>query len=96
MAQAEPLLVMEGITKTFPGVLALQGASLRVGRGTVHALVGQNGSPVDPLRIRLPRGRALEGDFLTAFEQERERSDTLLGNAPAAAQKVASAAALTE
>src|SRR3954453_11505017 len=44
MAQTEPLLVMEGITKTFPGVLALQGASLRVGRGEVHALVGQNGA----------------------------------------------------
>ncbi len=44
MAQSEPLLLMEGITKTFPGVLALQGASLRVGRGEVHALVGQNGA----------------------------------------------------
>ncbi|HUP28489.1 MAG TPA: sugar ABC transporter ATP-binding protein [Chloroflexia bacterium] len=44
MAQTEPLLVMEGITKTFPGVLALQSASLRVGRGEVHALVGQNGA----------------------------------------------------
>ena len=62
----------------------------------VHFEIRVNGQPVDPLRIRLPRGRALEGDFLTAFEQERERIDTLLGNAPAAAQKVASAAALTE
>lgn len=44
MAQTEPLLLMEGITKTFPGVLALQGASLRVGRGEVHALIGQNGA----------------------------------------------------
>jgi monosaccharide-transporting ATPase len=42
--QAEPLLVMEGITKTFPGVLALQDASLRVGAGEVHALIGQNGA----------------------------------------------------
>ncbi|MCC6315332.1 MAG: sugar ABC transporter ATP-binding protein, partial [Thermomicrobiales bacterium] len=40
----EPLLVMEGIVKTFPGVLALDGASLRVARGEVHALVGQNGA----------------------------------------------------
>jgi len=35
---------MEGITKTFPGVLALQGASLKVGYGEVHALIGQNGA----------------------------------------------------
>ena len=35
---------MEGITKRFPGVLALENASLRVGRGEVHALVGQNGA----------------------------------------------------
>ncbi len=42
--QAAPLLVMKGITKTFPGVLALQAASLQVGHGEVHALVGQNGA----------------------------------------------------
>src|SRR5215213_11788615 len=35
---------MGGITKAFPGVVALRGASLRVGRGEVHALVGQNGA----------------------------------------------------
>jgi ribose transport system ATP-binding protein len=39
-----PLLTMEGVTKAFPGVVALSGASLRVGRGEVHALVGQNGA----------------------------------------------------
>jgi len=35
---------MEGIQKAFPGVVALDGASLRVGRGEVHAVVGQNGA----------------------------------------------------
>lgn len=44
MTQPHPLLVMEGITKTFPGVLALQDASLRVAPGEVHALIGQNGA----------------------------------------------------
>ncbi|AFZ67524.1 sugar ABC transporter ATP-binding protein [Deinococcus peraridilitoris] len=44
MTETEPLLVMENITKTFPGVLALQDASLRVGSAEVHALIGQNGA----------------------------------------------------
>jgi ribose transport system ATP-binding protein len=42
--QSEPLLVMEGIVKTFPGVVALDGASLRVAPGEVHAVIGQNGA----------------------------------------------------
>ncbi|HYF61455.1 MAG TPA: sugar ABC transporter ATP-binding protein [Herpetosiphonaceae bacterium] len=44
MGQTEQLLQMENITKTFPGVLALQNASLHVGRGEIHALIGQNGA----------------------------------------------------
>jgi len=43
-AQPEPLLRMRNISKAFPGVIALAGASLTVGRGEVHALVGQNGA----------------------------------------------------
>lgn len=35
---------MEGIDKSFPGVVALDGASLRVATGEVHAIVGQNGA----------------------------------------------------
>lgn len=44
MGQSEPLLQMAGITKHFLGVMALQDASLRIGRGEVHALIGQNGA----------------------------------------------------
>ncbi|HET7093193.1 MAG TPA: ATP-binding cassette domain-containing protein, partial [Thermomicrobiales bacterium] len=43
-AAAEPLLVMEEIVKTFPGVVALDGAWLTVGPREVHAVVGQNGA----------------------------------------------------
>jgi ribose transport system ATP-binding protein len=39
-----PLLLMKGITKRFPGVLALQGVSLSLGHGEVLALMGENGA----------------------------------------------------
>ena len=38
------LLEMKNISKTFPGVKALDGVSLTVRRGTVHALMGENGA----------------------------------------------------
>ena len=40
----KPLLVMENINKSFPGVRALDNANLTVRRGTVHALMGENGA----------------------------------------------------
>ena len=39
-----PLLEMRGITKRFPGVLALEDVDFDVRRGEVHALVGENGA----------------------------------------------------
>ncbi|HVG47269.1 MAG TPA: sugar ABC transporter ATP-binding protein [Rubellimicrobium sp.] len=41
---AEPLLRMTGIQKAFAGIPALREASLTIGAGEVHALVGQNGA----------------------------------------------------
>ena len=41
---AEVLLEMTGIQKYFPGVHALDNASLSVKKGEVHALVGENGA----------------------------------------------------
>ena len=38
------LLRMTDITKTFPGVKALDHVSLEVQAGTVHALMGENGA----------------------------------------------------
>ena len=40
----ETALVMEGIDKRFPGVHALKGVDLRVGRGQVMGVVGENGA----------------------------------------------------
>src|ERR1039458_1730996 len=39
-----PLLEMRGISKRFPGVVALDGVSLTIGRGEVVALCGENGA----------------------------------------------------
>jgi murein DD-endopeptidase MepM/ murein hydrolase activator NlpD len=58
----------------------------------LHFEIRVNKSAVDPLRIRLPRGRVLEGTLLAAFEAERQRIDTLLGNPVAPATTVASVA----
>lgn len=38
------ILEMKNITKTFPGVVALNDVSLQVKRGEIHALVGENGA----------------------------------------------------
>ena len=39
-----PLLELSGIGKRFPGVVALDGVSLSLGRGEVVALIGENGA----------------------------------------------------
>ena len=39
-----PFLEFNRITKRFPGVLALDGVSFAIERGTCHALIGENGA----------------------------------------------------
>lgn len=41
---ADNILVMEHITKEFPGVKALDNVNLAVQRGEIHALIGENGA----------------------------------------------------
>jgi putative multiple sugar transport system ATP-binding protein len=61
------LLEMRGITKTFPGVKALDNVSFSVQRGEIHGLVGENGAGKSTLMKVLsgvyPHG-TYEGDIL--------------------------------
>ncbi|WP_295846876.1 M23 family metallopeptidase [Tardiphaga sp.] len=41
----------------------------------VHYEILVNGRFVDPMRVKLPRGRSLEGPMMAGFEKERDRLD---------------------
>ena len=44
----------------------------------LHYEILVNGRFVDPLRLKLPRGRVLDGPLLVNFEQERDRLDNMI------------------
>jgi murein DD-endopeptidase MepM/ murein hydrolase activator NlpD len=46
----------------------------------VHYEILVNGRFVDPIRIKLPRGRSLDGPIMASFEKERDRLDALMNN----------------
>jgi murein DD-endopeptidase MepM/ murein hydrolase activator NlpD len=46
----------------------------------VHYEILVNGRFVDPMRVKLPRGRSLEGAVMASFEKERDRLDTQMNN----------------
>ncbi|WP_024865474.1 multiple monosaccharide ABC transporter ATP-binding protein [Butyrivibrio sp. FCS014] len=64
---AQILLEMKNITKTFPGVKALDNVNLQVEQGEIHALVGENGAGKSTLMNVLsgvyPYG-SYEGDII--------------------------------
>ena len=49
----------------------------------VHYEILVNGRFVDPLRLKLPRGRVLDGQLLDNFDRERDRLDTMIARAGA-------------
>jgi len=60
----------------------------------VHYEILVNGRFVDPMRVKLPRGRSLEGAMMASFEKERDRLDVQMNNRGSAA-RVSEAAGAT-
>ncbi len=52
----------------------------------VHYEILVNGRFVDPMRVKLPRGRSLEGPVMASFEKERDRLDAQMSNRGGAAR----------
>ena len=52
----------------------------------VHYEILVNGRFVDPMRIKLPRGRSLDGPLIASFEKERDRLDNMMSNRGGAAR----------
>jgi murein DD-endopeptidase MepM/ murein hydrolase activator NlpD len=49
----------------------------------VHFEILVNDRFVDPMRIKLPRGRVLDGIALSSFERDREQLDSMMTRTPA-------------
>ena len=58
----------------------------------VHYEILVNGRFVDPMRIKLPRGRSLDGPLMTGFEKERDRLDAMMNNRNSGPARVSDAA----
>ena len=69
---APPLLALDGIVKTFPGVRALGGVSFDLRPGEVHAVCGENGAGKSTL-MKVIGGlyQADEGRILLDGEETR-------------------------
>jgi murein DD-endopeptidase MepM/ murein hydrolase activator NlpD len=58
----------------------------------VHYEILVNGRFVDPMRIKLPRGRSLDGPMMAGFEKERDRLDAMMSNRGGAKARISDAA----
>jgi ABC-type sugar transport system ATPase subunit len=77
MAEDSDYLEVDGISKGFPGVQALQGVSFTVQRGEIHAVAGENGAGKSTLMkvlAGLYAHETYEGKFLLEGKEGRFRS----------------------
>ena len=68
------ILTMRGITKTFPGVKALQDVNLEVRRGEIHSICGENGAGKSTL-MKVLSGVYPSGTYEGQIEFEGEPCD---------------------
>src|SRR5258707_2680898 len=74
-------LSFNGITKRFPGVLALDGMSLDIERGSCHALVGETGAGKSTL------GKILAGVYVADEGEIQIEGQPFQASTPLAARK---------
>lgn len=72
--------VVPGATVRQGQVIGYVGSTGQSTGNHLHYEMIVNDRKVDPMRVRLPESRALEGEALAAFERERKRIDELLGD----------------
>jgi len=77
-----PFLAFNNISKRFPGVLALDGVSFDVERGSCHALMGENGAGKSTL------GKILAGVFCADAGEIRLEGRVICARDPLAARKL--------
>ncbi len=76
MVPRPPRLAFEAITKTYPGVNALQGVSFGVHAGSIHALMGENGAGKSTLLKVLSGAHKPTSGTLRIEDREHVFADT--------------------
>jgi ribose transport system ATP-binding protein len=71
-----PLLEVQNVTKRFPGVLALNGVSLKLGRGEVLSVIGENGAGKSTL-MKILAGIQVPDAGATLIDGREERIDSV-------------------
>ena len=74
--QGAYVLEMRGITKAFPGVLALDKVNLKVRPGSVHVLVGENGAGKSTLMKVLSGEHAIDSGEIWFKGEKLDHQDT--------------------
>ena len=67
---AEPILQLEGITKSFGAVMASDGVSLNLKPGEIHALIGPNGAGKSTLIAQIAGSLRVDAGWMRFLDQD--------------------------